>query len=45
MMKATLLLAGILALSTVNAQTKFYDEQQGILRLTEAGAVHYPACR
>ncbi|WP_298711702.1 DUF2891 domain-containing protein [uncultured Chitinophaga sp.] len=40
MMRATFLLAGLLAFTTVNAQTKFYDEQNGILRLTQAGAVH-----
>lgn len=41
MMKATFLLAGLLAATTtIHAQTKFYEEQQGVLRLTEAGAVH-----
>lgn len=40
MMKAMLLLAGLLAFSTVNAQTKYYDEKDGILRLTQAGAEH-----
>ncbi len=40
MMRATFLLAALLVFTTSNAQTKYYEEQNGILRLTQAGAVH-----
>lgn len=40
MMRATFILAGLLAFNTIHAQTKYYDEQNGILRLTQAGAAH-----